>query len=50
LVVEKLDPQGECIVNANNGLAWQEHVPILAEVPMSVKSSTGAGPLLQHDS
>ena len=38
LVVEKLDPQRKGIVNANNGLAWQEHVQILTQDLMPVKS------------
>jgi len=38
LVVEKLDPQRKGIVNANNGLAWQEHAQILTQDLMPVKS------------
>lgn len=31
LVVKSLDPKREGIINANNGLAWKEHAPIVAE-------------------
>ena len=39
LVVEKLNPERERVINANNGLARQKHASILAEDPMRVKSS-----------